>query len=162
MLKSKECEEKAESLIFIANTLAISSSADLCKRFTVLDDVTSDPRDLVFLMTIAGVAAGVTSVDEALSDDEFEAFSHVLADRLMEWDFLGYRPYGDGGAYRAYVDLANFVKGGTSNTLETFQAMGFWLVFNLKGASPSEDEARAGIAIGQLLAVSFLDWWNRV
>jgi hypothetical protein len=162
MTKPTEYREKAESLIFLANSLAISSIDNLSDKFPVLENIVDDDRFFVFLLTVAGAAAGVTLVDESIPEDEFQKFSRAVAEKLMNWDFLGYKPYGVGGAYKAYEDLSNFVKGKDTENMENFLAMGYWLVFNLKGSRPTKEEALAGGAIGQFLAVSLLDWWNKV
>src|SRR5262249_49354647 len=101
--------EKADDLLFRANTLAISSMNNLCNRFPVLDIFIKDDRDFIFLMTIAGVAVGVLLVDENLSEDDHSQFTCAVAERLIVWDFLGYSPYGKDGAFTAYKDLFTMI-----------------------------------------------------
>lgn len=160
MFGQNKYHKKAEGLLFLANTLAVSSSTSLFRQYPVLEKATDDDRLFVFLMTIAGVGVGVTLIGESVSEDEVMKFATANADKLKKWDFLGYKPFGDGGAYTAYVDLANFVKGKEAE--DYFVGIGFWLVGNLKGSRPTSEEIIAGAAISKMLGVSLFGWWNQV
>ena len=152
-------QKKAENLVVLANTVALSSTS-LYTQFPVLENMVEDDRLLVFLMTVAGVGVGVTLIDESVSENEIMKFSYAIADKLKDWDLQGYQPFGSGGAYTAYVDLANFIRGKEAE--EYFAGVGFWLVSNLKGSHPERDELVAGVAISNLLGTSLFGWWNRV
>lgn len=156
----KQCHGKAESLMSLANILAISSW-EIYNQFPLLTNIVRDDRHLVFLLTVAGVAAGVMLDDENTPKVEQREFAYAIGEKLMKWDYNGYNPYGEGGAYRAYADLANFVKSRRNEGLNSFLAMGFWLIFNLKGSQPDDEEAKVGAIIGQFLAASFSGWWNK-
>jgi hypothetical protein len=118
-----------------------------------------DDRLLVYLTTIAGVAIGVSLVDDDEPEEEFEKFAASIAEKQRNWSFDGYKPFGLGGAYTAYVDLANFLKDKKGDMY--FPSVGFWLASNLKGTRPNDDEVLTGTSIAMLFGASLASWWNQ-
>ncbi len=152
-------KKKAESLIFLANTTALGSTS-LYDHFPILYNIVEDDRTLIFIMTIVGVGVGITLIDDEVSENEFMKFSYAIADELKNWDSQGYNPYGREGAYKAYTDLANFIRGKEAEAY--FVGVGFWLVTNIKGSHASKEEIIVGTAISKMIATSLFGWWNKV
>lgn len=159
-IESKQCPGKAESLMSLASILA-TSSWKMYNQLPLLTNIVHDDRHLVFLLTVAGVAAGVMLDDENAPEVEQQDFAYAIGEKLMKWDYYGYNPYGEGGAYRAYADLANFITSRSDAGLDRFAVMGVWLIFNLKGSEPTNEEARVGAIIGQYLGASFSGWYKK-
>jgi hypothetical protein len=162
MTKTADKHERAEELFFLAEVLAISTAAKLHEDFPILADFAQDLRHSGFLMTIAAIGTGVILVDPSVSEEDYGEFSRLVVDRLKEWDFHGYQPYGPEGASAVYLDLANWVRNMNTDDGENFLGVGYWFVLNLKGSQPTNEEAVAGGQIGRFLAISLHDWWNLV
>jgi hypothetical protein len=147
-------KKKVDDLISMAKISATSSLTAFFNEFSSLKDLIKDHQntnDWYFYMTIGGIASGISLIHPKLSKKDFNEFTKWIDESLSKWDIDG---------TSALLDLSKFVKKTVSENITPPNAIGLWVVWNIKKEQPDKDETSLVIDIGQYLSRGFEGWWN--
>jgi hypothetical protein len=136
----KKQRREADNVLAAAKIAATSSLVPLTDRLPPLQDLVRDRGvDLWDQgLTIAALAAQVSM----LGEERAATFMRELQRTVRAWNPT---------AWDAYLDLLQFVQRTTSGGVEYKDALGAWVVWNLKGSTPTETELRLASVIGSFL-----------
>ena len=147
------CGQKARQLVPDANVLAVSSYTTITEAFPLLGRIGGKTavKKWDFFMTIAGVGAAFSMIADRVPDREQPVVSEYIRLSLVSWDPEG---------YDALRDFVLFVKRNVDGGVELPNAIGSWVIWNVKQAPPEAEEMSSAPAIGLLLLRSFATWWD--
>lgn len=151
--KPESLVEKAETLVTMASSVAISSLTSAEQQLELPEAITDDIENWDFFVTVAGVFAALHALAQTVSDGTFETIGTTVFQKLNEWN-----PQGSG----AFADCQHFVenslKSGSAEQIEitTGDAIGMWLLCNLYGRFPTMEESAPARPLGGFLLDVFL------
>ncbi len=149
---------KARNLIAMANTIAISSLTSFLDKFPDLEPIfkargAHGPADWDFFMTVAGVGAALLVVGANPGEEDSHQFGQGLQQHLAKWD---------PNAPAAFDDLTKFTERNVSAGVDRLTTIGLWVLWNVKQATPTDDEMAMAPAVGRFLAASFQGWRDQL
>jgi hypothetical protein len=134
---------RADKIVSICETMAISSAKLLCERYPILNNLIPSDQDWNFLVTIAAVGACILNMPKpAFEEDSGEEFNHALTDSIDEWHPRG---------HEAFQNMTSFVDRYMNEGIAPDLALGMWVIWNLKGSTPTEEELGIASVLGTFL-----------
>jgi hypothetical protein len=151
--KARRLRRKAENVVAAAKIAANSGLVPLLDRIPTVDLMarTKGSNHWDFFATIAAVGAGMLYGYASIPDEDVPAVEQALRQALSAWDEQG---------YEAYLNFAGFVACNVDAQVATPVAIGAWVLWNLKGAQPTDEEMTAAPAIGGFLCGSMDKEWS--
>ena len=154
--------EGAEKLPDAAKTLAVSSYTQFLDKYPIIEKI--NPGHWDFVLTIAGIFVGVSQLNhekipeqnkDALLDTVTTAAIEIYPDSIEACEDCGNfvdRTYDGLAKEKEYKDNPKFLFS---------DSLGSWVVWNLFGHVPSnEDERNLVRILGGFLVHSFTSWWK--
>lgn len=102
-------------------------------------------------MNVAAIGCGVFDAYRTVPPKEVPFVESALRDTLNRWDPQG---------YAAYLDFAAYVGRGVEGGLHLDAAAGSWIIWNLKGGTPSDSELAVAEVVGSVLVASLAGAWD--
>ncbi len=151
---------RARVLVQGCKIVAIPSIPVLSKQFPLLDAIDRENWD--FILTVAGVFIATSRLEQLnLSNSRKQAVLNVIADSLNQWHPDGRYAFEDCKAL--FEDEFDRLR--TEGEEELYigsDALGLWIVWNILGHEPqNEEEARLQRAVGVLVIGALLDFWDQ-
>ena len=152
--KKPNHDAQAKQLLQRAKIIAASSTVPVLDRFPAIDAIFRRPGFSVpghwdFFITAAGLGTGLSLYAAQHTPDEMRPFAAALLRHMEHWD-------AQGGA--AVADFQSFVSRNTDGGVEFATAIGSWVIWNIKGSTPTDSEFAAAPAIGTLVLNGVRDW----
>lgn len=158
----KRFEKQAKTLVKASSLIAVSSYTKTLSHFPILSKVDSEQWD--FFVTIAGVFIGASRLSNLQLDGVCEdSLMNIVAIELCDLSSDGIRAFEDCKTLfeEKYDQLAASPVYQTNKQFLSADALGFWIVWNLFGHQPQDNEEIKLIRfIGTLITHSFFDWWK--
>jgi hypothetical protein len=147
--------DKAQKLIAMANTLAVSSFPCFKKRFPDLESMINEhgKDDWDFFMTVAGVGVAMQTIGKTPPEQDIHAFAAGIQQNFSKWNAK---------ADEAFQDLRKFTKRNLSIGIDFITTYGLWVLENIKKDTPTPEERSIAPVIGRFLVESFDGWWDRL
>jgi len=134
---------RAAKIVSICEIVAIDSAKPLCGRYPILNNWHSSDQDWNFLFTIAAVGACIFNMPKhTFEEDSGAEFTQALIDSINEWHPRG---------HEAFQDMRSFVDRYMNEGIAPDLALGMWVIWNLKGSTPTEEELGIASVIGKFL-----------
>lgn len=145
--------DEAERLLQLSSILSIGSTTSVLNKFPAVEAIFRSPGFSVkghwdFFLTCAGIGTGLYLFGEQRPSD-VRPFATVLLKHLAKWDQQ---------AVPAIEDFQKFVIRNMSAGFDFPTSVGCWVVWNIKGATPSQEELSAAPVIGGLVVSGLRDW----
>ena len=112
---------------------------------------TEGTKNWDFLMTVAGVGTAFLMIADRVPEPQQPEVSEAIRCSLTSWDSQG---------YDALRDFVVFVKRNVDGGVDLSNAIGSWVLWNVKLAAPEAEELRLASPIGLYLLHSFARWWD--
>lgn len=140
-------------LVPAANTLAVSSYSTLLDHYPQLDMLAAADNlgDWDFFMTVAGVGTAFMMIADRVPLDDQRSVSEAVAQELRSWNSQG---------YAALTDFIGFMKRSVDGGIDLPDAIGTWVIWNLKQGCPSQQELGLARPMGIFLVKAFAQWWD--
>jgi hypothetical protein len=153
-LRTPNYDKEAERLLQLSHILSTSSTVSLLDRFPAISAILTRPGLSVrghwdFFAAVAGLGTGLSLYATARQPSDVKAFTIALVRRAEHWDQQ---------APAAIDDFQQFVNRNVSAGVDLPTAIGSWVVWNIKSATPSDEELRAAPAIGAIIVNGLRDW----
>ena len=144
--------DAARRMVRAARSTAIQSYTILLKEYPQLEwiGLANKLRDWDILMAISGVGAALFVSKDHFTDAEQEALSQVIVHEVQ-----GIHPRG----HDLLWDLMTFIGKNADNGISPPDAIGMWLLVNLKGDWPNVEESQPARPLGIFLLNAFQGWW---
>ena len=144
--KKPDYRAEAERTFNLCKILSVTSTGPVTQRFPALDAIFSRPDFSMvghwdFFVTWAGIGTSLL-VYRSRGPSDIEGFTTALLQLAERWDHQ---------ASDAIVDFQAFVNRNVAAGIDLPVAVGSWIVWNLKGSTPSDAELQASPAIGSLI-----------
>lgn len=151
---SIKIEKRADSLINLAKNVSKSSLAGFIDNYPNIKKLINNEKGSEswdFFMTIAGIHAAFLHVNQDWILNYIKVFEDCLENSMLKW-----HP----DANDAYTDLNNYIQKSKKKDIQYETVLGSWIMLNLKGTDPNEEETKIANIIGDILVDSVLDWWE--
>ncbi len=151
---SIQIEKRADSLINLAKNVSKSSLAGFIDNYPTIKNLIKNEKDgdsWNFFMTIAGIHAAFLHVNQDWILNYMEYFEDCIENSMWEW-----HPRASG----ALTDLNNYIQNCKRKDVQYETVLGSWVMLNLKGTDPNEEETKIANIIGDILVDSVLNWWD--
>jgi hypothetical protein len=153
--------KQAEKLVSAANVFAVSFFVPTLDRFSILSEV--KPKHWDFIVSVAGVFVAATRLNDLRLDNKRkEILMDVVTKELNTWDPDGIRAFGDCKQLfeMEYDRLSTISEYQKDNHLLASDALGIWIVWNVFGRQPQNDEEVELVrVIGSAVTHAFFGWW---
>ena len=149
-----QLEKRADSLINLAKMVGKSSLTSFIDNYPNIKKLIKNEKGSEswdFFMTIAGIHAAFLHVNQDWILNYLEYFEDCIENSMWEW-----HPRASG----ALTDLNNYIQKFTKKDVQYETVLGSWVMLNLKGTDPNEEETKIANIIGDILVDSVLDWWE--
>ncbi len=104
-----------------------------------------------FFMTIGGIHAALHDEDQYWFLNHLICFEDCMEHSMSKWHPL---------ANDAFRDLNNYIQKYKKKDIQYETVLGSWVMLNLKGTDPNEEETKIANIIGDILVDSVLNWWD--
>lgn len=149
---------QADRLIPAAKANAVAMSITLLDKFPIFAKIKPEHAD--FVLTIAGVFIAAERLKEiATNSEQTEQLLAVISDRLSQWRDDSIFALDDCQTL-FHSEVNRLSKAGWESKFLTSDAIGIWIVFNLLGHTPKDDECELVRATGVIITHSFFNWWD--
>ncbi len=152
-VKKKSYAEEAERLLQFSQILSTASTTSVLDSFPAIEQIFSQPGFSVqghwdFFVTCACIGTGLSlySLDRP---NDIRPFAMELLQQAARWDQQ---------AAKAINDFQVFVNRNISSGIDLPTSIGSWVVWNLKGTTPTQSGLNAAPAIGALIVNGLRDW----
>lgn len=154
MFGSRKYTSKSNEMLRLCQSVVVTSYEDLAPRSELISSLEANgqlPRWDIF-MTVAAVGVALAPARRHLDEKQFRHFHAGLIQQLVAW----YEPSPAmlDHLFKFIVDRRNI---GDNREF----AIGAWVLSNLKGDMPSEEELVPAQAIGDYLNDSLEHWWEQ-
>jgi hypothetical protein len=132
-----------------ASALAKSLFGSLAGRYTELFLI--DEERWEALVTAAGLYVASLQLHEQVPEERFPGLYEIVQHELPD------------GAAAAMANCSDFVTRATGSASDpyTFESvLGYWVLGNISGRRPGEDQAQLAYYIGHALTDAFETWWK--
>jgi hypothetical protein len=151
--KKTSNRQLAEKLFTLSKILCHGTTASLFDQFPSLDLISRTPqfdlqRDWDFFFITATTATGLFIFADD-RPDEFRPMATEVLRVLGDWNRL---------ASDAVTDFQDFTNRNRDEGVDLGDAMGLWIVANMKQGAPDNADYPAARAIGHLIFTSLRDW----
>lgn len=140
-------------LVQAAQILPIGLYDQFAEKFPYLRTVCPPEREFShwnFFMTVAGVGTAMLVVPHEPGSPQHRDISGQVLEDVASWDKQ---------APDAMTDFFAFVRRGMDDGMESPETIGGWVLWNLKQATPDEQDLALVRPIGTFLINAFADWW---
>ncbi|MDE2980910.1 MAG: hypothetical protein OXU74_06915 [Gemmatimonadota bacterium] len=151
MFANSKRRKRAKNVLAMGEIAAVSSLTPLLNQFPELDELVTETATWDFFGTVAAVGSAMYLAHKEIPQDQVRATERAVAKVLNKWDHQG---------YQAYLDLHQFVAPRIEQGWTIELAVGAWVMWNIKGAKPTEREFQVGAAIGSMFFVSMAGAWS--
>ena len=145
-----------------AKILAINSYTQFLDRYPIIEKVNSKHWD--FVLTIAGVFVAISQLNhENISKKEKDNILDIITKSVLEIYPDGVDACEDCRKFvdRTYDGLVTKTEYKENPEYLFSDSLGGWIVWNLFGHSPSdEEEGKLTRVLGGFLVHSFISWWK--
>jgi hypothetical protein len=151
-------EERAQSLVEIAQGNAVTMFTPLLDRFPMLRQVNTEHWD--FFLTVAGVFMAATRLNDlGLQGKRKEKIMEIVARNLDQWKSDGTRGFEDCKSLFEH-EFDRLTATGHESRFVASDGLGIWIVWNIFGRSPqSDDECALVRVIGIMVTHNFFEFW---
>ena len=150
-------DEKVELLVPAAKGWAIVSFQSVDKEFHLAVDSSNPFSAWDFFVTVGGVTVAVFSLFQRFPEEKAVRLFNQICKELDEWDVNGSRALED---CRAFIARSLQGSPGQHSDVTPKDALGMWVLWNIYGRCPSDEEAKPARAIGGMLEHAFSSWWD--
>jgi hypothetical protein len=152
-------EDRATRLVDAARTMAFAAATNMGDQHRPLRQV--DQEQIEYFMTVAGVFIAATRLNNLqVGEQREDRLMEIVANSLNAWD---------PGGVVGFEDCKNLFESECQRLRAKeyppqflhSDALGIWIVWNLLGHSPgNEEEAALVRATGALVTHAFFEWWT--
>lgn len=150
--------DKAHLLVPTAHGMAVALYSSASKIFKSIESLESqDMKWWDFLLTVGEIFTAVSQLNhEPLTEQDRDQLREIIADDLDKWNPRSLTALED---CTSFVDRTIGNREGETNAFS--DAVGAWVVWNLFGNLPSDDEGRQLIRVLGLACVTiFIKYWT--
>ena len=151
--KKPNLRQNTDQILALAKIAATGSLVPLMDSAPALEEIlaaaTSDDWD--FFATVAAAGAGMFHAYRDHPSLDISLAEKAVGESLAAWD---------GQATAAYSDYQEFVARNVRGGVEYENAVGAWLLWNVKSAEPTARELAAAPAVGRLLCGQMAGSWD--
>lgn len=154
MFGSRKFASKSNEMLRLCQSVVVTSFEDLAPRSELIMSLEANgqlPRWDIF-MTIAAVGVAIAPARAHLNEKQFRGFHAGLMQQLASW----YEP-----APAMLDHLFKFIVDRHEMGDNREFAVGAWVLSNLKGDMPTDEELAPAQAIGDYLNDSLEHWWDQ-
>lgn len=145
--------DEAERLLQLSSILSLGSTTAVLDEFPAIEAIFRRPGFSVeghwdFFLTCAGIGTGLLLFGEQRPTD-IRPFTTELLKQAAKWDQQ---------AVPAIEDFQKFLTRNMSAGFDLATSVGCWVVWSIKGATPTEEELSAAPVIGEIVVIGLRDW----
>jgi len=151
--RKKSCSEEAKRLLQLSQTIPVTCTTTILDTFPAIANLFRRPEFSVeqhwdFFVTSVCLGMGLFLYGRDRPND-LRPFATALLAQVANWNCQ---------AVSAIDDFQKFVNRNTESGFDLETSVGSWILWNLKGDTPSEQEIAAAGAIGTLIVNGLHSW----